>query len=617
VYRSLSWCYTWQEPEIQANKTPPLLPSLAAARKFYGPRFVIGISTGAVRGEMRLAILFISFIMGMFIATGHGNVGSIWPEVVVLACVLGLTAISGRSGVVSLGLLSIATFLFGFIWYTALPTWPEPLIVDGLPYDNGCSVRGRATGEAFESPGGRYVPLRIEAIRPDGYGSDGFSKVGEWREEYGIVIVETPREFVAVPGAMYTAQGRYVSEPGILQGSIFLRYRPRAVLSRLEGRSEVTLIDEPPSMIRVSNRLRYLMISHLAWGLDSAESELVAGITFGRKSRRLGGNWASDFYKSGLSHLIVASGAQISLLFLPLFFVLGRLRIRGVMKWVFLIILGLILMGFAKLLGGEPSILRAATMGCILLFAMGISKRTVGIATLSAAGFFWLIQNPQLIHDVGFLLSFAASYGIIYIGPVFTDILDAGKLPYKAAVDWSSPITAVQTEIIQSSGNLCRLLIDWTVVTFTAQIAVLPVLTCTIGRLSLTGFIANLFAVPVAQVILYLGALSGVGGFISPVVSLYLNGILKYLARALMTIANDFANLPYSGDPIEPLPGWMALIYYGVMIVLIEIWRKRNYRPIEIRHVRDMKKKTSTVKRACRGAGKIIDLDKPFPSVED
>ena len=46
----------------------------------------------------------------------------------------------------------------------------------------------------------------------------------------------------------------------------------------------------------------------------------------------------------------------------------------------------------------KPSILRASAMGCILLLSTGLGRRGFGLATLSAAGFYWLIQNPIFFH---------------------------------------------------------------------------------------------------------------------------------------------------------------------------------------------------------------------------
>jgi competence protein ComEC len=383
------------------------------------------------------------------------------------------------------------------------------------------------------------------------------------------------------------------NSPDPVHGPIALRYRPRAILRPGISGYKIEKISEPDRLSDFMNRLRYRLMSHLSWGIGCRESELVAGITFGRKGRRFSGNWARDFYQAGLSHLIVASGAQVSLLFLPLMLVFSKIRIPKFARVMVLTLLAMILFAFARLLGGEPSILRAAVMGTILLISLGIDRNTFGLATLAATGWFWLIVNPLLINDISFLLSFAASFGIIYFSPPFSGKVTAfiNTTSLKASLHDFSSIKFLS--IYKHLQWLARSFISVSIITICAQLGVIPVLACTVGRITLAGFIANIIAVPIAQVILYLGALSGVGGFISPVISLKINHFLDFLARILMDVAHDFASIPNANFPIDPMPASFAIAWYLLFICIVENWRMGHY--IELRRKMKIEPRTGNI----------------------
>ncbi len=556
---------------------------------------------------MRLPVIFIAFFLGLLSGSPLAASRSAWPDLFFIAASVIALIIFRRSSKLLLVSIFIVAFLLGNFWISHIPSRPDPLVLINPPVDSGCTITGRAAGETFETREGRFLPLSIEKIRAEGFTLDGSAVQENWTFESGLVLAKIRRDFIAVPGSHYRVHGKLIHDPERFYAPILLRYRIRAIIEPLDGKAIITRIGDPSSSSNASNRFRHLLISHLSWGLGKPEDELVAGITLGRKGRRLGGNWTKDFYQSGLSHLIVASGAQVSLLFMPVFFLLGRIRLPVIAKWILLIFLGATLIGFARLLGGEPSILRSAVMGCVLLLSIGFGRRTFGLATLSAAGLYWLLINPLLMRDVGFLLSFGASFGIIYLGPPLFDVFSIRIPLQKPGLSLIKPFKTLKEISVYSFRLLIRLLTDLTLVTLSAQIGVLPVLACTIGRISLAGFIANLFAVPIAQIILYLGGLSGLGGFVSPVISIFLNGILKYLAIALMSVAHDFADIPYANVPIQPLPGWFAFAWYGLCILAVE--RCNIHRQHRIARMNKAGKNIN----AGDGQAAEIDLDNPLP----
>jgi ComEC/Rec2-related protein len=497
----------------------------------------------------------------------------VWPEAAVILAGLGILFILSPARLRIVVSCCIAFFI-GIVWVSWLPTWPAPLDDTGNPSGPGCIIEGRAVSDAIDCPLGRFLPLSLKAIRIESSDSGSDDGNDGWAPARGVVLVRMSRYSVATPGAMYLARGHPTADLEQLHGPICLRYRARAFFNPDSERNCVVKIEDPPPTSAALNALRYHLASHLSWSLEDSEGELVAGITFGRRGRRLSGDWTKDFYSAGLSHLIVASGAQLSLLFMPILLLLSRVRIHRVARGVLLGLLGTLLVGFAKLLGGEPSIIRACVMGCVMLLSMGLGRRTFGLSSLSAAGWFWLIQNPLLSRDTGFMLSLGASFGIIYFTPPVIEAWTRHTpLPPFSSIRAPRGIVGMGVHSVRTT---VRFIVFCSITTLSAQMGVLPILAMMAGRLSPAGFLANLLAVPLGQFVLLLGALSGLAGFACPAFSLGINKILEWPTCALMAVAHDFARLPALDAKTHPLPSWSAILYYAVLVTLVEYWRYRR-----------------------------------------
>jgi len=513
---------------------------------------------------MRLSLIFISFFLGIISRLPSFGPGPVYFQFSILIISFAFICVpTRRFSIYRMYFICMAAFMAGNLWLARLPSWPTPA---RFPPQSEITGIVRAETGIFEIDGKRCLPVKAEqlqAVTPDEKDTD-FSG-------YGFILL-VPRNFVSNSGMSYEIRGKPVTGTELLHERVFFRYRSQGVIDTTAKGYYITEYSGNTGRGDAGNRLRYRLISHLSWGLTDNQGQLVAGITFGRKGRRLDGSWAGDFYNAGLSHLIVASGAQVSLLFMPVFFLLGGVMVSKPIRWLLLAALGALIIAFAELLGGEPSINRAAIMGCILLLSIGLGKHTSGIATLSAAGIIWLVINPLLAIDYGFLLSFAACFGIIYLSPML--FVYSGTTTRIPAPDVSLPRPrSWLTLIVYYVRILFRLAVNLTIVTISAQIGVLPVLAMTVGRLSIAGLFANVLAVPVAQMILFLGAFSGVSGFINPYISLKINMLLGHLADVLMVIAKDFARLPWANIPIDPVPLWVPVLWYGLIILAVERWR--------------------------------------------
>lgn len=189
-----------------------------------------------------------------------------------------------------------------------------------------------------------------------------------------------------------------------------------------------------------------------------------------------------DFRTTGLTHLTAVSGTNLTLV---VGFVLLLARSSGVRgRWLTLVgLLGIV--GFVLLARTEPSVVRAAAMGTVGLFALGTDGRRRGLRALGVAVTGLLLVTPALAVSAGFALSVLATGGIVVLAP-----------PVQAALGRWLP-TPVAGAIA---------------VPFAAQLACTPVIAALSGEVSLVAVLANLLVAPLVGPATVLGLAGGLTG---------------------------------------------------------------------------------------------------------
>ena len=112
----------------------------------------------------------------------------------------------------------------------------------------------------------------------------------------------------------------------------------------------------------------------------------------------------------GLAHILAVSGLHIGVLSGFFIFIFSRIGIKRIKNVIFTLI---ILWVYGYLIGFPTSILRSNIMFSLLFYSQIIHEPYDSINTLSFAMFILLIINPYYLFNIGFQLSFAASFAII------------------------------------------------------------------------------------------------------------------------------------------------------------------------------------------------------------
>lgn len=227
-----------------------------------------------------------------------------------------------------------------------------------------------------------------------------------------------------------------------------------------------------------------------------------------------------SFRDAGVIHIIAISGLHVGMIALLLSYVfspLRRFRYGKAMSTCF-VLSGIWL--FACIAGLTPSATRAAIMFSFLTFGVMMGKPTNSYNTLAASAICLLIIQPEYLWDVGFQLSYAAVFSIVFF--------------YKAIFE----ILYVENVILKYIWSVLSLSIA-------AQLMTMPIILYHFHQFPNTFLLANLVAVPLAACILY-GSISMVLLDFLPWIPQGLGWLVGHLVLFLNRYIYAIATLPFA-----------------------------------------------------------------------
>lgn len=289
---------------------------------------------------------------------------------------------------------------------------------------------------------------------------------------------------------------------------------------------------------------RERLLAVFAQALPGLRGALLASLLLGDDGA-IEPEMTAAFKRAGLLHVLVVSGAQVGLVMSCVLW-LGRL-LRAPPP-ALAASAAFVVVGFALMAGWAPSVARAAIMALVTALAMGWGRAYDAAAGLAAAAVVMLASSPLLLFDPGFQLSFVATWSLLYIAP------------------------ALQTRIPGP-----RSLRTLAAMTTAAQVAVLPVLAYHFQQLSLVGFAANLFVVPIVALLVPAGFVISVIGLVVPAAVPLLAWPVRPLLDAVAYLARTFAILPGSAIATFP-PGLPAIATFFLLIVVAVEWLRGRLR---------------------------------------
>lgn len=298
--------------------------------------------------------------------------------------------------------------------------------------------------------------------------------------------------------------------------------------------------------------LRKAIISRHRTNLDRTEGDLLSSIVLGDRSTELPSEVLADFRKTGLSHLLAASGFNLSILVGAIFYLFS---FKGGRRTAVATIALTGIAIFVLLAGLSASVARAASMWSLIILLRLLYRRPNPCSLLSLSLFIFVFTDPVCLLDVGLQLSYAATYGIICgIKPIHQRLEDS------------------------TANRLLKWLLELVSVILLAQTAVLPIQLYYFWETGLMFIAANLLLDPVVAPVTICGFLSSLTIIFATIIKplteplLYLSFAFDRLANLplsyMLNIAHSLAAIENSSLVIGPPPLW-SITLYGLSYYLV------------------------------------------------
>lgn len=240
----------------------------------------------------------------------------------------------------------------------------------------------------------------------------------------------------------------------------------------------------------------------------------INGILIGEK-HGLSKEWYDAFMAVGLTHVIVLSGYNLTVVFAWIRILLRRTSFIMQNSFGALGVVILVLVS-----GAEAPAVRAGILVLIVALAAVLHRQQDSAYFLSLVILCMLLVNPfYLLYDISFQLSVAATYGLVYLAPIVQDRL--------------KHFPKILAEVIRD--------------TSAAQVAVLPLQLFYFGTLSWVALFVNIIFLPFIPLLMISGVLilatsfmPGVSLLIGACTGIVSDGVL-FLVKIISTTVTPIA----------------------------------------------------------------------------
>lgn len=300
-------------------------------------------------------------------------------------------------------------------------------------------------------------------------------------------------------------------------------------------------------------------------------AQLIMGILLGAKDN-IEESTIEQFRNSSLSHILAVSGLHISYIILGITYLLKISRISSRIAKIFSIFF---LIFFTIIVGYSPSIARACIMGCVSIASGIFFRKSDSITNISLATLIILILNPFSIINIGFLLSFIGTVGIIVLNNNITIFMDK--------------IYVIKNNFVNNILSVIKPIIS---ITISVQLIIFPIIVIYFGTISYTFIISNILTSHIIGLIIILGFIFIILSFISLNLSNIIICLLNILLSYLKNITGIISSFSISKLTVIRPNIFIICIYYLTLFLLnyiYTLYNKKSLRTTEKKIIKFLK----------------------------
>jgi len=300
----------------------------------------------------------------------------------------------------------------------------------------------------------------------------------------------------------------------------------------------------PFSIISIANSLRnYIKIVNERL-LLYPQSEFARAIVSGNRDD-IPYNIKESFRKSGTMHILAVSGLHVGFLVAIFISLFSSLRLKKNITYFLTILL---IVFYAVFIGNTPSVKRASIMAICGIMVFLLDRDRDYINALAIGFIIIWITNPLVLFNPGFLMSFSATFGILFLTPRF----------YKLLLNISPKFLA---------GSLSASL--------AVQIYILPVMLYFFNGFAYINILANIPIVPLAGLSIALEVLYLILYPIFLPLSIIVSEVNLVVITLIIRIANFFSRTPMI--EVGNFSFWIIPFYFAfITILMFLIFKKRD-----------------------------------------
>jgi len=398
------------------------------------------------------------------------------------------------------------------------------------------TLQGMVVGEPDERD--RHTNLRVRAERltlPDGIE----------QEVTGLALVQAGRYPRRAYGDRLEISGLLQSPP-VYEGFSYRDYLARQGVYSFMRHAQIDALlqDGPKPLMAYLFALKRRAQAVIGRMLPEPEAALLTGILLGVESG-IPEETMDDFEATGTSHIIVISGFNLTIVA----GVFAGIAARFLQRRRALLVAMAAVAVYTILVGASPAVVRAAWMGILYLLGRYLGRETYAPVSLAAACLFMTAWNPNWLWDRGFLLSFAATAGLLFYTRPLEGVLER----------FLGRITSSER-----ARKIVGLVSDASLVTIAAQLTTTPLLLAFFGRLSPVSLLSNVAILPAQSYIMTIGGAATLLGLIAPPLGRVVGWVVWLFLAYTVEVVRLTAMLPWASLSTE-VDGWILWAYYGCL----------------------------------------------------
>jgi competence protein ComEC len=299
-------------------------------------------------------------------------------------------------------------------------------------------------------------------------------------------------------------------------------------------------------LVKVAEALRGQMIDVLVKTMPKDQAALLGSIILGTGASPVPADVTDAFRATGLVHLVVVSGAQVSIVVSSAEAIFSKLGLSRSMKFLAVTIAN---MFFMLMTGMGPSIVRASIMSQVMLTGHILGRSKNIFNTISFSWLVLMLIDPNNMFSLGCQLSFMATVSLIYVAPILSDHLEKGFFRKIAA-----PLSVSLGPVLITS----------------------PLILYNFGQVSFISMISNFVVVPWIEIVVVTGFISMMIGIFFLPIALIINSFLSVSVILIEKVTIAFAGVPFAQRFFAP-PGLLQIgAYYIIIFTMLSYIKNGN-----------------------------------------